>query len=193
MFKFTDCDKKASHQHATMQKDATAWHVIVLYRPYVQIMHTSTVLARSLKFEYMKRTSFIDIFLMGKHNDERIYLSPPSWDCGWYWGFGYLGNRNCHYHMDGLMKDTNLFDGIKKHFGDTLTIKNDSDLWQFCELMGTFYTLKEAAEVLWRGGSHYTTNPITDKIKNEKEVARINNEVMPALFDAIHAIIKKYQ
>ena len=31
--------------------------------------------------------------LLGYNNEEPIYLSPPSWDCGKYWGFGYLENK----------------------------------------------------------------------------------------------------
>ena len=41
---------------------------------------------------------------LGKVDGNTIYLSSPSWDCGWYWGFGYLGNKDCHYHIDGLTK-----------------------------------------------------------------------------------------
>lgn len=26
-----------------------------------------------------------------KKTNERIYLEKPSFDCNWYWGFGYLG------------------------------------------------------------------------------------------------------
>ena len=50
---------------------------------------------------------------LGTVDNESIFLSPPSWDCGWYWGFGYLDNKNCHYHLSELSKDYNLFDGIK--------------------------------------------------------------------------------
>jgi len=133
--------------------------------------------------EYKKKT------YLGNHDGEPIYLTAPSWDCGWYWGFGYLGNRNCHYHLDGLSKDKNLYDAIKEHFGDSLVI-SDCDLWKFAELIGTFYALKQTAEVLGRGGSHYTTNPCSDLIKNPDEVARINNVVLPAIFDEIYKILE---
>lgn len=33
-----------------------------------------------------------------------------------------------------------------------------------------------------RGGSHYTTNPLKELIKNEEEVKRINEVVLPAIF-----------
>lgn len=126
---------------------------------------------------------------LGKHNGEFIYLTAPSWDCGWYWGFGYIGNSKRHYHLDGLGKDKDLYDGIKEHFGDSLVI-SDRDLPKFVELIETFYALKQTAEVLGRGGSHYTTNPCSDLIKNPDEVARINNVVLPAIFDEVYKILE---
>lgn len=132
---------------------------------------------------------------MGRPSEQEKleYLAPPSWDCGWYWGFGYLQNSDIHHHIDTLNKNKNFFDALKEYYGDTLTIKNDSDLWVFCELMRTFYVLKEAAEVLGRGGAHYTTNPCKAVILNKEETKRINEVVMPALFDAIEDVISKYR
>jgi predicted CopG family antitoxin len=135
---------------------------------------------------------FDNDFRMGKVGGDSIYLRAPAWDCGWYWGFGYLGNKDCHYHLDGLDKNKNLFDAIKAHFGDSLTITDEKDLWSFCELIATFYSLKETAEVLGRGGSHYTNNPVSNIIKNEAEAKRINDIVLPSIFEALQAILKKY-
>ena len=139
---------------------------------------------------------------IGKKDSESIYLSAPSWDCGWYWRFGYLGNKNCHYHVDGLTKHekynfekkcfeyefTNLYDGFKKQFGDSLIV-DDKNLWTLCELFKTFYTLKETANVLNTGGSHYTTNPCADIITNKVEAKRINDVVLPQLFEHIYKIL----
>lgn len=141
-----------------------------------------------------KNTLWTDNFLLGKVDGENIYISAPSWDCGWYWGFGYLGNKNLHYHLSGLSEKhkKNLFDAIKDEFGDTLTIKDDQKLWLFCELMQTAYTLKETAEVLGRGGSHYTSNLHAELIKNPEEVKRINEKVLPAIFDTIaHSVFNQ--
>ena len=98
---------------------------------------------------------------IGVHGGERMYLSRPSFDCDWYWGFGYIGNRNCHYHLNGIDegKNINYFDAIKQHFGESFIIKDDKGIWTFAELVRTIYTLKETAEMFHRGGSHYTTNP----------------------------------
>jgi len=32
---------------------------------------------------------------------EAVYLKGFQWDCGWYWGGGYIGNKNFHAHFDG--------------------------------------------------------------------------------------------
>ena len=150
----------------------------------------------------MRTLSNYTKILLGYNNNEPIYLSPPSWDCGWYWGFGYLRNKNCHYHVDGLTKietynseakvftteSVNLYDGFIKHFGNTLKVRK-SDLWTLVELFSTFYKLKETAEVLGCGGSNYTTNPAKDLIINTEEVTRINNVVLPQIFEEIYKIL----
>lgn len=150
----------------------------------------------------MKTLSSYKKILIGYNNNEPIYLSPPSWDCGWYWGFGYLGNRDCHYHIDGLTKietynkeaklyttkSVNLYDGFIEHFGNTLKVRK-SELWTLVELFQTFYDLKKTAEVLGRGGSHYTTNPAKEIIINTDEVTRINSIVLPHLFEEIYKIL----
>ena len=99
----------------------------------------------------MKTLRHYNKIYLGKNiYNEKIYLDAPSWECGWYWSFGYLGNKNCHYHVDGLKKDgnnnyINLFDGLKKEFRDTFIVKEDGDVWVLAELFETFYTLKKAA------------------------------------------------
>lgn len=145
-------------------------------------------------------SNYPDKIYIGCNEGKRIYLSAPSWDCGWYWGFGYLGNRNYHYHVDGLTsidtykdgawnhKNVNLYDGFIEHFGKTLIVRK-SQLWKICELFKTFYVLKESAAVLGRGGAHYTTNPAEDIIKNPTEVERINNVVLPQIFEEIYKIL----
>ena len=123
-----------------------------------------------------------------KQTNENIYLSAPSWDCGWYWGFGYLGNRYCHYHLSNYAKGRNIdmYNALKQDYNLAPTLL--TNLWQFCELAQTAYALKEAAEVLGRGGSHYTNNPCQDIIINKDEVTRINEIVLPAIFEAIEKL-----
>lgn len=141
-----------------------------------------------------------------KSDNVKIYLSKPSWDCGWYWSFGYLGNKNEHYHLDSYRTVNHylkLEDGSHKFITEqrnkcmydclledyTLNKNIEKHLWTFCELFTTAYSLKETAEVLGRGGSHMTTNPVADVIKNEDEVKRINEVVLPAIFKEIETLI----
>lgn len=125
-----------------------------------------------------------------KDTGEEIYLSAPSWDCDWYWGFGYLGNKYCHYHLSGYQngRNINMYDALLADYN--LNPKIKANLWEFCELVLSAYTLKEAAEVLGRGGSHMTTNPCQDIIINKDEVKRINEIVLPAIFNKIEAIFQ---
>lgn len=82
-----------------------------------------------------------------------------------------------------------MFDSIKARFTEwTLT---DADTWTFCELIKTFYALKETAEVLGRGGSNYTKNPCAEIIKSKSETKRINEIVLPAIFDAIWKLFEE--
>jgi len=157
-----------------------------------------------------------DFYFLGTNKEgKKVWLEKPRWDCGWYWGFGYLetmrGNRepskaidiDMHTHWDSCVRDShrNAYDWFELEFGKTLTdsfnskVKKEkgvkycrftnSQLWTLCELIETVYTLKETAEVLGRGGSHYTTNPCADIIQNKAERDRINSEVLPAIFAEI--------
>lgn len=131
-------------------------------------------------------------FLLGIDQDDRkVWLQDFEWQCEWYWGGGYLHTLtsetapehskdiDSHYHVDGLMKDCNLYDGFKKHLKEcTLT---DKELWQLCDWFKVFYTLRESAEVMQYGG-HYTR---TDWVK-KPEIAKLFNlmlevEVIPAI------------
>lgn len=145
-----------------------------------------------------------EIYLLGKDNDGILYwLESPTWDCGWYWGCGYIETYanntnpsiardiNSHQHFDGLFfnKSKNGFDAFKEFFTDSTV--SDKELWTLMELMRTIYTLKETAEVLGRGGSHYTTNPCKEIVTNHEEVKRINEVVLPALFKEVRNLLSE--
>jgi hypothetical protein len=147
-------------------------------------------------------TIWQDRIILGKRKEDAsaIFLSAPSWDCDWYWGFGYLGNNSEHYHLssyskkDKCIKDSegkyhvftidinkNMYDCLLEDYD--LNPKIEQDLWTFCELVKTACTLKEAAEVLHRGGSNYTTNSVADIVKDTDKCNHINKVVLPAIFD----------
>ena len=141
----------------------------------------------------MKTISNYTRIRLGFVNGQPIYLSPPSWDCSWYWGFGYLGNKDCHYHVKGMEEATPIYEAWGKHFGDTFIVKDNKDIWTLSELFQTFYKLQETAEVLVRGGCHLTTNPCQELIKNKVETDRINQRVLPHVFEEIYKILANYK
>lgn len=132
-------------------------------------------------------------YLLGiDENKVKYYLEKGKFECDWYWSGGYIEtfNRNksdidLHTHYDtgkvhGLrFSYYNDFNKIFKKC--TLT---DSEKWKFHELMRTFYTAKEAMEMSYRGGSHITSNPLSDLIQNktvydhfDKVIQAINEEL----------------
>ena len=127
---------------------------------------------------------------LGKLDGEKVWLTPPSWDCDRYWGYGYIENRNLFTHFYMLGTNNNLFNAIQKRFNGTFSLQG-SNLWTFCELMQTFYALKEIAEVYSRGGSYYTSNPLADILKNPKEYKRINEILLPKIFIEIDKLFDK--
>lgn len=146
-------------------------------------------------------------FGIRKSDGVKVYLTAPSWDCGWYWSFGYLGNRNEHYHLNGYQSKIHflkLEDGSHKLLTENrnkcmydclledydLNPKIKENLWTFCELVRTAYSLKEAAEVFGRGGSHMTKNPCSETIKDTDMVEKINKVMLPAIFKEIEKLFE---
>lgn len=148
-------------------------------------------------------------FLLGKNHDgEYVYLKKASWDCNWYWGFGYLHTYttytnnlhhlhperfsrdiSSHFHFDSefLNGPRHAHDMFMNYFAET--VLTDSEVWQLCDYMKSFYTLKAAAEVLGRGYSHYTERAKLETLKYPEMVGTINNVMLPALFEKIEKLL----
>ena len=89
--------------------------------------------------EKQKITKFNnDYYLLGiNQENEKVWLEKPSWDCDWYWGFGYVEifNQNysdidTHTHFNLLFFNTNKssYDAFKEYFKET-TLSN-KELWK---------------------------------------------------------------
>ena len=133
-----------------------------------------------------------------KEDKKRVYLIKESWDCNWYWGFGYIQTffRNDiydHQHFDNLFLKKDIFDSFKNYF-ETTPLTND-EIWQLLGYMKEFYVAQQYAELLQYG------NYITSKAKcflddenietNKKEVERINKKILPELFKKIEKLFIK--
>ena len=140
-------------------------------------------------------------FLLGFGNGTTVYIQRPKFDCGWYWGFGYLHtytNRNCpelskdlstHTHFDTAFPtyDTFLLNCDKSRLDKS--VLRESEMWQLYELFKSAYKAREYSDMLHTHGAHITTNPCADVLENDAEYKRINNVVLPTIFMQIELLL----
>ena len=143
------------------------------------------------------------IFLLGKaKEDGKFYwLVESSWDCEWYWGLGYVAsytNSNNpsiakdirtwnHFDSMFLQYGHNALDKFEEFFEEmTIDEKEQYKLW---ELMETCYTLKKTAELTHLGGSHITTNPCKELLKDNDMYEKINKVMLPAVFKEVYKLL----
>lgn len=125
-----------------------------------------------------------------KSDGAKIYISPPEWDCGWYWGFGYIGNTREHSHLSQYMNaNKNMYYELKDVFDLNPII--EKNLWVFCELVRTIYRFREVAEIYRLGGTGFANNPLEHELKNEEEWTRINKVLLPKLFEELDKVCKE--
>ena len=142
-----------------------------------------------------------DCFLLGKDSDGVLYwLESPSWDCGWYWGFGYVESYtnnenpsrsrdiNSHQHFEGFVGKKNAKGDYIHHINESPdlveTVLTESESWQLSDLMKRFYTLRESAEIFHTGSGHLTSNTSHDS-KNPDIEKYINEVELPQIFKAV--------
>lgn len=155
----------------------------------------------------MKKQSFCrngkNYYLLGVGEDGyKYYLESAHFDCGWYWGIGYIESftnnhapahsksirTHSHFSTTIFERGMSCFDTFKRTFPENPF--NDKEIWTICELMKTAYTALHYADMLYIGGSNITTNPMRDFImSNAEEYKRINESVIPALMNSLYEIL----
>lgn len=138
-------------------------------------------------------------YLLGIRDNQRYYLQEASWDCGWYWGLGYVESYagkgtsdkswRSHQHFDGMfLKPGGYVEGFRNFFDETVDL-TDKEIWKLLELMKSAYTARHYSDMLHIGGAHYTLNPCKETIQDEAEYKRINEVVIPALMKEVYKIL----
>jgi len=143
------------------------------------------------------------IYLIGKDSSGVNYwLEEPRWDCDWYWGFGYMetytNNKRPEWARDisshshwggfcGLEIGNKYIHHINASPMLSETVLSDRESWELSDLMKSFYTLKETAEIFHLGNSHLTSTGINLKDKNLED--HINTVVLPSIFKRIIEIL----
>lgn len=142
------------------------------------------------------------IYLLGEDKEGvKYWLEEPSWDCGWYWGFGYIetytNNRrpdlardiNSHQHFDSLFLRGNkcAHDLFKEFFKNTPL--NNNEIWELCDYMMTFYTLRKTAELFRHGYSWQTERAKIKELENKDQEDLINRQLLPEVFKRIKKLL----
>ena len=157
------------------------------------------------------------VYLLGIDKDGYgVWLQEPSWDCEWYWGFGYIERYtnkmhpelardiDSHTHWDsGIVGEHEYYDTESQtwkkteynhHLNDNTTLKattlTDNESWKLAELMKTYYSLRESASVFGKGGSNVSSSEIEqDIVKRVKWATEINEVILPKLFKEIDKLL----
>lgn len=145
-------------------------------------------------------------YLLGQDKKGTNYfLESATWDCDWYWDGGYVDTYTCnsnpvlsrdidsHLYFDRLFFSgcECAFDKFKAFF--LVNPFTESEIWEICELMKSFYTARKYSDMLHAGGARYTSNPAADIIKSEDEYKRINEKVIPEIMTALYGILEVTQ
>ena len=160
-----------------------------------------------------------DIFLLGKDADGyTVWLEAPKWDCGWYWGFGYIEKYtnkenperardiSSHSHFSSLVGQQEYYDHekgchrkgeyIHNIYDSTELVKTtftEKEGWLLSELFKQFYLLQDMAAYTSRNpaGCYLTTSPIEQDAEKMKEWRKEINEIMiPKITAEIMRILK---
>lgn len=137
-----------------------------------------------------------EYFLLGVKDGIKYWLVEPSWDCGWYWGFGYIqtmyANRlpsnardiDSHQHFDSMFKIGHEFE----KFFDEVTF-SQKEKWELAELFSQFYTLKDMASLAHTGGAHVSESIVDHGDLTDIE-KKINKVMIPAITNRIMEILR---
>lgn len=156
------------------------------------------------------------IYLLGKNKDRKyLYLEEPSWDCDWYWGFGYIetytNNKNpsaskdidSHQHYEGcivgqmykydFVTQTMIKDKYVHHLNENSNIVEsvltDDESWKLAELMSKFNTLNDTAHLFHKGSSGVASTEINKDFEQEKLYNYFNFVLIPKIFIEIDKLL----
>ena len=149
-----------------------------------------------------------DIYLLGEDVDGiKYWLEAPSWDCNWYWGFGYVetytNNKHpemskdieSHQHIDSsFLGEGNAKDGGYCHniYDSKLLHKKtftESEGWELSELFKCFYLLQKYADFKKHGHVNISPSNTTKNMKDLKEWNSINQKDIPIITTRILEIL----
>ena len=136
-------------------------------------------------------------YLLGEdENGLKYWLEEPTFNCGWYWGLGYIetftNNRQptrsvdimSHEHFDSkFMMNYGSIDGYLDFFKKSVLDRHDT--YRLFELMECAYTLSKMAGICERGSAWVSKNDCYDTLKDQNLYLEIIQKKLPAVISAI--------
>ena len=163
-------------------------------------------------YEFKIRLGYTKPKLYGAR--EVVYLNGFSWDCDWYWGGGYIGNRNFHAHFDGAFLDVPDVRGhclgnfVSPWHGKGKVIDNGCSIWEnvafflddvpehlsknwwrIKDLYKQFYIYKKAAEA-FRHGGRCSSIGCDPREKNKEMEKAMNDHIEQVIIPQIMKVLE---
>ena len=148
-----------------------------------------------------------DIYLLGIDEEGiRYWLEQATWDCDWYWGFGYVetytSNKepsiardiSSHQHIDSsFLGDKNdKKDEFCHNIFDSKLLKEttftEQEGWELSELFQQYYLLRKTAEYYKYGEANIAGTTIPNDLRLDI-YDDINKKRMPVIFNRIYEIL----
>lgn len=122
-----------------------------------------------------------EVYLLGADDSGVLYwLEAPSWDCGWYWGFGYVENYTNNEHPN-KSKDIISHTHISSIFEKNDVIDMNNGL-----LINPTYTKNEGVKLSGLFTKFYELKVIAERDKPNRQINEIE---LPELFKEIIKIL----
>ena len=130
---------------------------------------------------------------IGGKYDEKLWIEKHRFDCGWYWAFGYIGNRNLHMHISSMIEHPEQYNQkwTDVDFQFSSTWLSQEQWWILRDLFIQAYALKSAAET-YKYGGHQTGKAKPYQIISEKMNEFINNN-LEELLDNIWLLLTEWR
>ena len=135
-------------------------------------------------------------YLLGEdENGLKYWLEEPTFNCGWYWGLGYIhtftNNRQptrsvdimSHEHFDSKFMGYGYVDGYLKFFKKSVLDRHET--YRLFDLMECAYTLSKMAGICERGSGWISNNDCYDTLKDQDLYLEIIQKKLPAVISEI--------